>query len=175
MGNRVLFVSEQYLRDHADISESINSKSIITAIEEAQSFYLSAVIGDKFLNKLYEEVTTGTFLPNHKNLLDTYIQPFVYAQAMAVLVSKIPFRVGNAGVTKDSNSDNKRLVDYYTNLTGLSLRRLTEHLCRHLSLYTEWLSNVEGIKPHLSASDSTSIFLGTQYKTKYPVDKGWRR
>lgn len=178
METRVLLISEQYMRDHTDFSESINSKSMITAIEEAQSFYLASVVGDRYYEHLCEKVKNNSWVANDKDkyLLDKYIQPYLYAQASAVLVEKIQFRVGNAGVTKDSAStDTKKLVDYYNNLTGISLKRMTDYLCKHLQDYQPYFNNVEGIKPHLSASDQTSIFLGNSPRYKYPVDEGWRR
>lgn len=171
--SRILIISEQYLRDHVDISDSINSKSVITAIEEAQSFYLASVIGDKFLLELYSEIKQETLTTDNKYLVDTYIQPFLAAQAASVLANKINFRIGNLGVVKsEASTSPKQIVDYYTNLTGIALRRLTDYLCKHYSKYHQYLDGVEGIRAHLSASDETSIYLGGEVKVNYPVDWG---
>lgn len=175
--SRVLFVNEQYIRDRYDVSDSLSSKSVITAIYEAQDFYLSAVIGDKFLVELYKEVADGTLTVDNKYLLDNYIQPLVGVQAVEILVRKINYKVGNAGVETvgDKNVSSKPIVDYYGNLVGVALRRLTEYLSRHYAKYHEWLNTVEGIKPHLSASEETSIYLGGTVVWDGMVDPGWRR
>lgn len=175
---RVLLISEDFLRKHIDISDSIISKTAITAIEDAQNFYLSAVIGDKFLKELLREVELDVLTPVNKLLLDTYICPFLMYQSAALLASKVNYKVGNKGVvSNDGVTSPKQIADYYERQTGVALRRLTEYLSRHYNDYKEWLNynNDTGIKPHLSASDSTSIYLGCDYDMKYPVDPGWRR
>lgn len=177
MSTRVLLINEKYLRDNFDVSESLNSKSVIAAIYESQIFHLASVIGDKFYNELVREVEENDFTEVNKAFLDTYVQPFLGAQSMAVLSSKISYKVGNEGVTKsDRATDGKQIVDYYNNLTGIALRRMTDHLGRHYGLYSTWLNGFEGIKPHIDSSVDTGIFLGGGFKCgKYPIDKGWRR
>lgn len=176
MGKRVLLISEEFFRDNYDVSDSLNSKSVITAIYEAQGFYLATVIGDKFLNELYTEVSSGTLTADNKYLLDNYIQYFLGAQAAYILASKISYKIGNAGVQSGEKVvDAKKIAEYYDKLAGIGLRRLTDYLCKHYSKYTQWLNGVEGIKPHMSASEQTSIFLGVPYKTKLPIDEGYRR
>lgn len=171
--SRVNLISEQYLRDNFEVSDSIQSKSVITAVQEAQTFHLASVIGDKFLNEFYNEVENHTLTDVNKNLLDTFIKPFLGAQVMAILTSKISFKVGNQGVTKSQEATNpKQLVDYYNNLAGIALRRLTDHLCQHYALYQQWLDGVEGIRRHIDASVDTGIWLGRQLHSKYPVDYG---
>lgn len=175
--NRVLLISEQFLRENFDISDSISSKTAVTAIKEAQDFYLASVIGDKFIKELYYEVENHVLTDVNKYFLDTYIQPFLGAQTVQIITSKISFKVGNQGVTKSQDAtDPKQLVDYYTNLTGIALRRLTDYLAHHYGDYAQWLNGFEGIKPHVSASTETNIYLGgTTLIKKYPVDTGWRR
>lgn len=176
MATKVLLISEKDIRNNYDVSESINSKSVISAIWETQTFNLASVIGDKFTNELLHEVETQEFVEVNKYLLDNYVQPFLGAQTMATLVSKLPYKVGNEGVVKsDKNADNKSMKDYYDNLAGIALRRLTDYVSRHYGQYSTWLNTFEGIKPHVDASVDTGIFLGGSFKCAYPVDKGWRR
>lgn len=174
--NRVLLISESHLRDSVDVSDSISSKTVITAIKEAQDFYLASVIGDKLVNEIYNEVSSESIIEKIKVLLDSYIQPFLTAQTAEILASKISYKIGNLGVTKSQDAtDPKHIIDYYKNLTGIALRRLTDYISHHYGDYAQWLNGFEGIKPHLSSSVETNLYIGTALKYKYPVDLGHKR
>lgn len=173
---RILFITETLFRETVDVSDSINSKSVQTAIAEAQDFYLSAVIGDKFLAELYLEVKNKTLTPVNKLLLNTYIQPVIIYQAAAILAAKANFKIGNLGIVKNEGTvDPKSVVDFYNQQTGMHLRRLTDYLSKHYSDYHQWLNGVDGIKAHLNATDQTSIFLGGTRKLNYPKAPKWDR
>lgn len=174
--SRVLLISETYFRSHVDVSESILSKTVITAIEDTQSMELANIIGDKLLFQLYHEVETDSLTDANRLLLDRYIQPFLVAQTASKMVNKINYKIGNLGtINNDKTVYPKEIGDYYANLAGASLERLTSFMAHHFADYSQYLNGVEGFKSHLDASEDTGIFLGMDRPIKYPVDTGYRR
>lgn len=176
--SRVLLLSEDDFRRNIEVSESLNSQSIISSIDECQSFHLATVIGDKFLKEIKSEISTGVFVQSVKELLDEYIQPFLLYQSAAILSRKINYRIGNIGVVKDQAAvDPHEIATYYEGQAGQYLNRLCIHLSKNYSTYSQWLTTIDGIKAHLDAYEDTGIFTGHSHKvnTHIGYDPGWRR
>lgn len=163
---RVLLITEKEFRDRVYISDSVNSKLVITSIEEAQNISLSSIIGDNLKREIFSQVETGTLSELNKTLLDDFIWDWLLYEVAAVVVSKCANHIGNAGVIKsDENNaeykESKRMEDYYRNLAGICLKRMSDYLMRNYSKYPKLAGRIAGdIKAHADAGYDTGLFLG---------------
>lgn len=165
----VLFISEDYIKSESMLDDNTSGKFLLTAIKLAQDVELRSVIGKCLLetlqNKIFDKEIDNLDNISYKDLLDTYIQPFLLYQVLSEIIIPVSYKMSNFGLLmssdeKDYAVDNRQINlvrEYYTNKANVYKKRLQNYLCKNKSLFPE-LDDCCDI--NLYASDSSSLWLG---------------
>lgn len=154
---RVLFISEQKLKDQTPINEQVDPRELRSAIQTAQDVNIQNTLGALLYEKIQDLVISGDindpFYVHYKNLLNEYIQPdttwYAYFYALdnflvkfmaAGLVSNrteqgVPIDLKTFQFLK-SNAENT--AQWYDNI-------MRKHLCAKQNLFPEYtIDNGDG-------------------------------
>lgn len=171
MNNKILLISETYLKEHSSLSENVFGKYILPAIKEAQEMNLVQVIGECLYNVLCDMVDSGDIsLPEnevYKELLDNYVMDFLVYAVQSNLVPLLNAKLGNIGsvVSNDehiqtlSQTNVELLVNYFKERADFYAKRCQEFVMKNkeaIKLCDCSCWSVKG-SDYLSAS---GIFLG---------------
>ena len=150
---KVLLISENYLRSAFMISDNVQTKFILPAIQNAQEMEFQTVVGNCLYKRLLEGVAENNLTDNEKELLDIAKRYIGYV-AISELITISTFKINNIGLnkTKDENvetlptSDVMLVKKQYINKADFYKKRLQEYLLRN-----------QGEFPELSCCDCHNI------------------
>ncbi|MGD7407522.1 hypothetical protein ACQCP7_25955, partial [Ralstonia pseudosolanacearum] len=112
MATEILLTSEKFVKSVTNISDNVAGKFLLPSIREAQEQGLRGIVGDCLLAKLKELVGEKQIgleqNRDYQDLLDR-AQYYLAYKAVAELLNKVSYKVGNFGVAK-SNDENLAVV-----------------------------------------------------------------
>lgn len=165
---KVLLISENYLRSAFMISDNVQTKFILPAIQNAQEIEFQTVVGNCLYKRLLEGVAENNLSPSEKELL--YIaKRFIGYAAIAELVTISTFKISNIGLHKTSDenvetlptSDVMLVKKQYIDKADFYKKRLQEYLLRNQGEFPELsCCDCHNIKKNLYSSASCNVWLG---------------
>lgn len=171
--NKVLLVSEDYIKTYSNLNENVWGDYLLPAIREAQNIGLQSILGSCLYNALLGMVDDGsiTDLENvaYKTLLDDYIQDYLMYQAITDLVSIIGVKLANLGVAISNDEriinltedERNNIKQYYQIRADWYCRRLQEFILENKDAYDELDEcQCSKIKANLDSAASTGLWLG---------------
>jgi hypothetical protein len=111
----VLLISETKLKNFTSINRNVDMDVLKAEVQIAQDIDLQTILGTKFYNHLLSQVsaTGNTFNVQEKELVDSYIQPFLIQQAYYQSMVHIAYRTMNNGIVQGT-MENATSVDIGT-------------------------------------------------------------
>lgn len=169
---KILFISEQYLKDNSQIDENVDVKLIRSTIYDCQRDYIKPILGTDLYEKLESDISGGTLTGNYLTLANDYVAEALLKWVIFELQFILLYKMRNKNVSKQS-SENSQPVDYtehrylmdrWKEKAERRSQDVTDYLCANDDLYPEYLSNsdADDIYPNKS-NYNTSIFLGDTY------------
>ena len=121
--SQILLISEKYVKDNSNLSESIDMKLLKSSIIAMQDLKLEPLIGTGLFNAIKTQAAAGTLTTPNATLLNNYIQRTLLYWVLNDCLMYVQYKVNNKGVQRhnDINSqpadylELKRLGDTYTN------------------------------------------------------------
>jgi len=114
---KVLFISEQKLKEQTAINEQVDSRELRTAILTTQDVNVQNTLGERLYEKIEDLVTTGNInLPeniHYKNLLNDYIQPLTIHYSYFYALDNFLVKFMAAGLVKN-NTEQGSAIDFKT-------------------------------------------------------------
>ena len=107
--NKVLLISEDTLKTYTLISENLDGKYILPAIQLAQDVDLTYLIGEKLVNKICQLITDNQLEGKYKTLLDEYITPYLCWQVMSTIQLGLNYKFSNSGLVGNDDERKSRL------------------------------------------------------------------
>lgn len=138
MYNKTLLISEDTLKKLSVLGQNLDGVYIYPSICLAQDLDLTNIIGPALVNKLVEEVESGTVEEPYKYLLDTYITNYLVWAVSLNLIPVINYKFQNAGVSV--NTDTQRNTLDYTNSKNLQ-RQLENYADAYATKLKHYLSH----------------------------------
>lgn len=150
MRNKVIFVSNRYIKDNSIIEKSLDDKILRVTVYEVQDLELKPIIGKELYKTLEEEVKkknddSSYVIPDkYLDLLDV-IRPFISYGVLVHLVVPITYKATNKGfaVKNDTNasvkegSDLQFVMNYYKTKFDTYKKRLSEEVGKHCNSFME--------------------------------------
>lgn len=180
--NKILLVSEDYIRTYSNLNENVWGDYLLPAIREAQNIGLQSILGSCLYNTLLGMVDDGTIrnIENsaYKTLLDEYIQDYLMYQTITDLVPIIGVKLANIGVAISndehiqnlSEDERNNVKQYYQYKADWYCRRLQEFLLENEAAFSELdACQCSKIKANLESAASTGLWLGG-YRGKIIMD-----
>lgn len=98
----VLLVSEIKLKNFTNINKNVDMDVLKAEIQISQDVDLQTILGTKFYNHLLSQVssTGNTFNADEKELVDSYIQPYLIQQAYFRAMPAIMYRSMNRSIVQ---------------------------------------------------------------------------
>lgn len=171
--NRILLISEDFIKTHSNLNENVWGEYLTPAIREAQDIGLQQIIGSCLYNSILSKVADGSITAttesSYKTLLDGYIQPYLMYQVITDLVPIIGVKLANIGVVISNDdrivnldeAERNRIGAYYQYRADFYCRRLQQFLITNKELFTELDEcTCKNIKATLDSAASTGLFLG---------------
>lgn len=157
-----LFISREDLVRNTIISGTVDTDIFLPFIKLAQIQHIQNYLGTKLYDKISEDVTNGTVLPDYEFLLNEYVQPMLIHFAMVDYLPFCQYSIKNGGIFKHSSETatqpSKEEVDYlvqkHRNFAEFYTRRFIDYMTFNASSkYPEYYTNQnEDMYPDKSAS-----------------------
>jgi len=180
-------INSTYVINNSVILESVESKFIDVAIDNATQLYIVPTIGSKLYNKIVSLINDGTINSeanvHYKTLLDTKIIPCLMNYAVYESIIPLTFKVSPKGVLQNTNENSQTLqfndVRQVSTFFFERAEKMLDLLKRHLRdtnnnvNYPEYLSsefNTEDILPNDKAY-SSPIYIKRKYRKYDDVSK----
>ena len=69
----VFLVTESYVLDKTNLDRNLLSHNLKASMILAQKVNVTEILGDKLVDKIYDEINAGTLSGNYKSLVDNYL------------------------------------------------------------------------------------------------------
>jgi hypothetical protein len=106
---KVLFISEQTIKENSVIESAVDSKIISNTVLEVQSLELQPVLGKTLYTAIANEIVSAstissyTITPVNQELLDDYIKPFLIYGTLSYGFIPLHYKVTNKGVNRKND------------------------------------------------------------------------
>lgn len=170
--NKILLVSEDFVKTNSALNDNLFGKFLLPAIREAQDINLQLYLGECLYKTILGMVQDGSITAStnesYKVLLDDCIQPYLLYQVQANIIPTINVKLGNIGsvVSNDEHistlsqsnielvqSDFQHKADFYA-------QRMLDFILNHSNEFNLDECACRSLKAHLDSSASTNIWLG---------------
>lgn len=170
--NKILLVSEDFIKTNSALNDNIWGKFLLPAIREAQDINLQTYLGECLYKTILGMVADGSITAStnesYKTLLDDCIQPYLLYQIQANIVPVLNVKMGNIGsvVSKDEyintlsqgnidlvQSDFQHKADFYA-------QRMLDFILNHSVEFGLDECACNELHAHLNSAASTTIWLG---------------
>lgn len=150
MRNNFLLINETDIKGFSVVGNNLDSKYIAPSIIAVQDVYLEPMIGSRLIQKLGELIENGDIeLPDfaiYKELLDTYIQPYLLNKTISEIQIQIFSKIRNAGVVQytDTNQTTLQIQDlnymrkHYDDIALVYSDRMTDFLKKNRNAIPEY-------------------------------------
>ena len=151
---RVLFISERFVKSNSEIDSNVSSTLIRPTVWYCQKEYIERSLGTELYNDLIAKVLADTLAGNDLILVNQYLADallfWVRHEIQVPLLYK--FRNKSVGKNTDPNqqpvdhSEHLYLKSYYKNKAEYFTGRMEKYLCANSTLFPLWLDcSTEGI------------------------------
>lgn len=170
--NKILLVSEDFVKTNSALNDNLWGKFLLPAILEAQDINLQTYLGECLYKTILGMVADGSITAStnevYKALLDDYIQPYLLYQVQANIIPTINVKLGNIGsvVSNDEHiatlsqgnidlvqSDFQHKADFY-------VQRMLNFILNHSSEFNLDECACKELNAHLNSAASTGLWLG---------------
>ena len=167
----VLLTSENRIKALSPLSDNLSGKYLLPTIKICQDIHLTDTIGKCLVRTLQEMIAEKRLDENeaYKDLLNTYIQPYLTYMVLSNLTDILANKLVNAGVmqmddihqTNSYREDKNDLKLYYLRQADSYKRILQEFLLQNSKAFPE-LTDCEcnRIRDNLHSAYSGGIWLG---------------
>lgn len=108
MATYTYLLSPTRLKQDSLVCENTDDKYCINAIKTAQDIQLTELIGSKLVKKVQQLIVDKQInkegSEDYKELLDSYIIPFLVMQTTSEIIVPIQFKLRNAGLTQSADT-----------------------------------------------------------------------
>lgn len=173
--NKVLFISESYLKNFSPIAGNVSNESLTSSIIKAQNKYILPVLGkplyDKMVNDIFTAGSINGVTGNYRILLDDYITPALTEYSLYESVFNMAFKFQNKGIGRMNDQymesidldSLKYIRSEILNTAQWHQERLSNYLCDNSTLFPEY----NQYTPDLSPNPNTGTYnSGIYFKNK---------
>lgn len=164
---RVLFISERFVKSNSEIDSNVSSTLIRPTVWYCQKEYIERSLGTELYNDLIAKVLADTLAGNDLILVNQYLADallfWVRHEIQVPLLYK--FRNKSVGKNTDPNqqpvdhSEHLYLKSYYKNKAEYFTGRMEKYLCANSTLFPLWFDcSTEGIDAK-KTDPTISIYL----------------
>ena len=176
---KVLFISEQYIKDNSQLDENVDVKRIRATIYDAQRDYIKPILGTDLYEKIISDITGSSLTGNYQTLVNDYVAESLLKWVLFELQVVLLYEMRNKNVSTN-NSENSNPVDYtqhrylmdhWKEKAERRSQDITDYLCANTDLFPEYLSNSDADDLHPTKNQySTNIYLGSYEERKNGYD-----
>lgn len=175
MKNKVLFISESYLKQFSPIASNVANEGLTNSIRKAQELYIQPVLGLTLYNKLIDDIYDAGSITgltgNYRILLEDYIMPTLTEYSLYEAIIPMTFKMVNkgVGVRNDQYQDSvgldelKYLRNEVRNNAQFYQERLIKYLCSNSNFFPEYTVYTDDLNPDTSTGSYNS---GIYFKNK---------
>lgn len=166
----VLLISENKIKFFTELDPSLEyEKLILPFIKISQDIQLTQILGEKFMNTLYEGVKNNNLSTTYKNFIDDYVGDFLIHYTIWNALPSIYTRIRNKGIIQGSAeegvssplTDMKYLRQHHLELAQFYGEKMRSHLCDYPNNFPDYVNpGAKGIQPNKS---QTSYMMGIAF------------
>jgi hypothetical protein len=147
MNYKVLFISEQKLKDNTPITDNVDSSELRFSIQQSQSIQIQETLGTnlyEYLLKIVDDNTVNTDinLIRYKELLNNYVQPTLIAWSYYLALDNFWVKFMNVGLVQNRNEQGSavdlKTLQYLKNNAKNQAEFQDNLMRRHLLFRSGW-------------------------------------
>ena len=169
--SRILFVSENYLKQFTVVNDNVDPKLLKPAIRKAMDKYIQPVLGTNLYQTLENDVesSSGSMAANnYQTLMNTYVLPALKEWVMYELRYDMLVKWRNKGLMTQSSEngtpismeDAEKIGNKYKDDAEFYTQRLVDYLCNYSDLYPEYDNNTNDQIQSQKNISSHGMYLG---------------
>lgn len=172
----VMLCSPSDVKAATAVNYNVEDSAVGVAIRRAQDVYLQPIIGTAMLRKLQEltynavngiaDNIDASDNENYAELLTDYVQPLLIAQAVAILLLQISYKVRNIGVSR--NSDNNVTyaqlseIRYLQGVTETDIAEYSTRVSRYMYVHKDAFAELGCAADDAYAPVLNKVFANTR-------------
>lgn len=162
----VFLVTESYVLDKTNLDRNLLSHNLKASMILAQKVNVTEILGDKLIDKIYDEINNGTLSGNYKSLVDNYLVDVVTYWTLYYATTNLLSKISNRGLQQEfsENSSQADLSVYRTlksefkDLAEYFSQRCNKWVFKNRNLFPEYeICSSDGSQP---ASSKNKFYGG---------------
>ena len=147
----VFLVTESYVLDKTNLDRNLLSHNLKASMILSQKVNVTEILGDKLIDKIYDEIDNGTLSGNYKSLVDNYLVDVVTYWTLYYAVTNLLSKISNRGLQQEfsENSSQSDLSVYRTLKT--EFRDLAEYFSQRCN---KWVFKNRNLFPEYEICSS---------------------
>lgn len=147
----VFLVTESYVLDKTNLDRNLLSHNLKASMILSQKVNVTEILGDKLIDKIYDEINNGTLSGNYKSLVDNYLVDVVTYWTLYYAVTNLLSKISNRGLQQEfsENSSQADLSVYRTLKT--EFRDLAEYFSQRCN---KWVFKNRNLFPEYEICSS---------------------
>ena len=170
--NKILLVSEDFVKTNSALNDNLWGKFLLPAIREAQDINLQTYLGECLYKTILGMVQDGSITAStnesYKALLEDYIQPYLLYQVQANIIPTINVKLGNIGSVVSNDEHISTLSQANIDLVQRDFQlkadfyaqRILNFILNHSSEFNLDECACKELNAHLNSAASTGLWLG---------------
>ena len=162
----VFLVTESYVLDKTNLDRNLLSHNLKASMILAQKVNVTEILGDKLIDKIYDEINAGTLSGNYKSLVDNYLVDVVTYYTLYYATTNLLSKISNRGLQQEfsENSSQSDITVYRTlksefkNLAEYFSQRANKWVYMNRGLFPEYVFC--GTDGEMGASPKNKFFGG---------------
>ena len=152
----IFLTTEQKILDRTPLNNNLLSANLKPAMILSQKINVTHLLGDRLINKIYNDIQSGTLTGNYQTLVDEYLVDMVIYWSVYYALSDLLSMIGNRGMQVEgaensSAADISRYRELRSNFKNVAeefSQRATDWLWNHSSDFPEFeLATSDGKVP----------------------------
>lgn len=155
------FIKVERIKVRTIISENVDDKLLVMALEDAQEFEIKPIIGSKLYDLLISEIEADAVSADNKTLINDYLQPALIKFTLCYAADYIVYKFTNKSIslkTSDNSSPLdlnalQRLKEGFKDKADELAERMKNFLLANKDIYPKYLEctdNISQIRPRAS-------------------------
>jgi hypothetical protein len=104
----IYLIDNEYVLDKTTLDRNLLSANIKPSMILAQKINVNTLLGDKLLNKIYNDIENNTLSGNYKYLVDEYLVDVVTYYTLYYALTNLLSKIGNRGLQTESTENSSQ-------------------------------------------------------------------
>lgn len=140
----VFLITESYVLDKTNLDRNLLSHNLKASMILAQKVNVTEILGDKLIDKIYDDINSSSLSGNYKTLVDNYLVDVVTYWTLYYALTNLLSQISNRGLQQQfSENSSQSDITVYRTLKS-EFKNLAEYFSQRCN---KWVYMNRGLFP----------------------------